>query len=75
MVVLTNNGILGCSESFCFYCGRPVRKVEYRLGRTPPPDQRTEDHIIPKSKGGIKTVNACLAVTKIRKICRLMNTD
>ena len=59
MVVLTNNGILGCSESFCFYCGCPVREVKLKMYQSSPPEQKTADHVIPKSKGGTKIVIAC----------------
>ena len=36
----------------CFYCGVRLRKSG--------PFQRTKDHVVPKSKGGIRTVFACL---------------
>ena len=59
MVVLANNGRLGQADTFCFYCGRAVREWKQEMYRATPPDARTKDHLIPKSKGGTKIVTAC----------------
>jgi 5-methylcytosine-specific restriction endonuclease McrA len=67
MVVLSNGGQLGSPESFCFYCGRSVREVKYQIYQTPPPDQRTRDHVIPACKGGAKLVIACLGCNQDKK--------
>jgi 5-methylcytosine-specific restriction endonuclease McrA len=53
MVLLANGSRLGEKDSFCFYCGRPMRRA---AGPTPKggtqPDIRTKDHLLPKIRGG-----------------------
>ena len=62
MVVLANGGRLGSPESFCFYCGQVVQRVEQIKGTRPPKYARTVDHIVPQCRGGRKgpIVTACL---------------
>ena len=62
MVVLASGGQLGVIGSYCFYCGRPVRKWKQRMYERPPVDMVTEDHVVPQCRGGKngKTVTACL---------------
>jgi HNH endonuclease len=67
MVLLTNGSPLGQSSSFCFYCGRPLRKVAFAPHTIPPRDAATRDHLIPKRLRGKKdcpTVSACLVCNK-----------
>lgn len=54
----------------CFYCGTRLRKSG--------PAMRTKDHVVPKSKGGVKTVDSCfrcnqkkadLPLDEFRKLC------
>jgi 5-methylcytosine-specific restriction endonuclease McrA len=59
MVVLLNGGQLGGPSNFCFYCGRRVHKWKQKMYERPPRDMITEDHVVPKSKGGTKTVTSC----------------
>jgi HNH endonuclease len=64
MVLLTNGSPLGQSSSFCFYCGRPIRKVPVTKRAQPPEDLATTDHLIPKRLRGNKDcpkVFACLS--------------
>jgi 5-methylcytosine-specific restriction endonuclease McrA len=42
---------------WCFYCGEPLNKFT-----------RTRDHVVPKSKGGRKTVSCC-------KRCNILKAD
>ncbi len=59
MVVLASGGKLGQPAGFCFYCGCSVRKWKQKMYAVQPPDMLTEDHVVPKSRGGKVTVTAC----------------
>lgn len=61
MVVLASDERLGSPNSYCFYCGRPLRYWKQVSGVTPPPEMKTEDHVTPRCRGGTKTVTACRA--------------
>lgn len=52
MVVLANGGSLGIAGNFCFYCGRACKKVAVAQGVTPPEWALTQDHVVPRSRGG-----------------------
>jgi hypothetical protein len=67
MVLLTNGSPLGQASSFCFYCGRPIRKVPVKLHTRPPEDLQTRDHPLPKSKGGQETVWSCLGCNETKR--------
>lgn len=43
----------------CWYCGIRLRKIGSAM--------RTKDHVVPKSRGGRKTVNACLKCNAKKK--------
>jgi 5-methylcytosine-specific restriction endonuclease McrA len=67
MVLLTNGSPLGQESSFCFYCGRPIRKVAYKEYTRSPEDALTLDHVVPKSQGGNRVVSACWACNQAKR--------
>lgn len=67
MVLFANGSSLGQSNSFCFYCGRPVHSPVLKKHAVPPDDQRTRDHVLPASKGGKNTVWACLGCNQTKR--------
>jgi 5-methylcytosine-specific restriction endonuclease McrA len=67
MVLLTNGSPLGQESSFCFYCGRPIRRVPGKSHVCPPEDSLTRDHVLPKSHGGDSVVFACWGCNQAKR--------
>ena len=56
----------------CYYCGRLTRVYDNRLpdGRRNWPDQRTKDHVVPRSRGGTSVyanrVTCCFSCNQLK---------